>query len=85
MTDDSTNVVYYAPSEVLEFTDEFPESNFHTYGPDFMYTGLEGGFPSATNFGYMMFISNVNGMFVDGFYPIMVMDGHPLITNQMKY
>ncbi|MDA3912407.1 MAG: T9SS type A sorting domain-containing protein [Bacteroidales bacterium] len=68
LTDDSVNYACYAPSEPLEFSSEFPESNFYTYGPGAIYAGPGGGSPTSTSFGYMMFISNENGLFVDGYY-----------------
>lgn len=68
LSDDSVNFSCYAPSNELDFFNEFPDSDFYTYGPGFLYAGPGGGSPSGSNFGYMMFDVNEYGMYVEGFY-----------------
>lgn len=67
LTNDESNFACYAPSDDLEFIDEFTYSEFYTYGPGFIYAGPGGGAP-LENWGYMMFYTNTNGLFVEGFY-----------------
>ncbi len=67
LTNDQTNFATYSPNDDLEFIDEFPLSQFHTYGPGFIYAGPGGGAP-LDNWGYMMFFTNPDGLFVEGFY-----------------
>lgn len=67
LQNDESNFACYAPSDDLEFIGEFPLSEFYTYGPGFIYAGPGGGAP-LDNWGYMMFYTNTNGLFVEGFY-----------------
>jgi hypothetical protein len=67
LQNDESNFACYAPSDDLEFIGEFPQSEFYTYGPGFIYAGPGGGAP-LDNWGYMMFYTNTNGLFVEGFY-----------------
>jgi hypothetical protein len=67
LQNDQSNFACYAPSDDLEFIGEFPLSEFYTYGPGFIYAGPGGGAP-LDNWGYMMFFTNSNGLFVEGFY-----------------
>ncbi len=67
LNNDVSNFACYAPNNELEFQAEFPLSEFHTYGPGFIYAGPGGGAP-LDNWGYMMFYTNSNGLFVEGFY-----------------
>lgn len=67
LQNDESNFACYAPADELEFVDEFPQSEFYTYGPGFIYAGPGGGAP-LDNWGYMMFYTNENGLFVEGFY-----------------
>lgn len=67
LTNDQTNFATYSPNDELEFIDEFPLSQFHTYGPGFAYAGPGGGAP-LENWGYMMSFTTTEGLFVEGFY-----------------
>lgn len=67
LQNDESNFACYAPAGELEFADEFPLSEFYTYGPGFIYAGPGGGAP-LDNWGYMMFFTNPDGLFVEGFY-----------------
>ena len=67
LNNDESNYACYAPNDELEFQGAFTLSEFHTYGPGFIYAGPGGGAP-LDNWGYMMFYTNSNGLFVEGFY-----------------
>lgn len=67
LNNDESNYACYAPNDELEFGDEFTLSEFHTYGPGFIYAGPGGGAP-LDNWGYMMFYTDASGLFVEGFY-----------------
>jgi hypothetical protein len=67
LSNDQTNYATYSPNDDLEFIDEFPLSQFHTYGPGFIYAGPGGGAP-LDNWGYMMSYTNSTGLYVEGFY-----------------
>lgn len=67
LNNDESNYACYAPNDELEFQGEFPLSEFHTYGPGYIYAGPGGGSP-LDNWGYMMFYTDASGLFVEGFY-----------------
>ncbi len=67
LQNDTVKFASYGISSQLSFASSFPESNLYTYGPGFLYGGLGGGAPYTNNFGYMMFVSNINGFNVVGY------------------
>lgn len=67
LQNDQSNYACYAPANDLEFIEEFPMSEFYTYGPGFLYAG-PGGVAPLNNFGYMMFFTSPDGLFTEGFY-----------------
>lgn len=67
LTKDYDNFACYAPKQELEFAEEFPLSQFYTYGPGFIYAGPGGGAP-LDNWGYMLFYTDNQGLFAEGFY-----------------
>ncbi|MDD4148805.1 MAG: T9SS type A sorting domain-containing protein [Bacteroidales bacterium] len=67
LQNDESNYACYAPSNDLDFIDEFPQAEFYTYGPGYIYAGPGGGAP-LENWGYMMFFTNPDGLFAEGFY-----------------
>jgi hypothetical protein len=67
LQNDQSNFASYAPADTLDFINEFPMSEFYTYGPGFLYAG-PGGIAPLDNWGYMMFFTNADGLFTEGFY-----------------
>ncbi len=67
LQNDMSNFACYASPNDLEFIDDFPQSEFYTYGPGYIYAGPGGGAP-LDNWGYMMFYTNPDGLFAEGFY-----------------
>ena len=67
LTNDESNYACFAPNNDLDFNDEFSYSDFHTYGPGYIYAGPGGGAP-LDNWGYMMFFTNPDGLYAEGFY-----------------
>jgi len=68
LENDMLNFVCYKPVSYLDFADQFPLSQYYTYGPGWLYAGPSGIAPNENNWGYMLFFNNPDGLFIEGFY-----------------